>query len=281
MAQKKILVIQDMSCTGRCSITVALPLLSACGFETAVVPTSVLSTHTGGFVDYYHIDLTDDMDGILEHWKKLNMHFDGIYVGFLASKSQVDNTIRFIEQVKDEATIIFVDPAMADEGELYSLLPEGFPKEMKRLCAMSNVMVPNMSEAFMLLDMEYEEGPYEERKIEEMLKKLAKINETQVILTGVSFEDNRIGAASYHTCGDFHFYACRYVDGMFYGAGDVFMSVLVGAIMNDLTIPRSIDISCEFVLDCIERTVMEAEDYRYGLNFEQGIPFLLRLLNKI
>lgn len=282
MTQKKVLTIQDISCTGRCSITVALPLLSACGLETAIIPTSILSTHTGGFVNYHHRDLTEDMDAILEHWETLNLHFDAIYVGFLANEAQVTNTLRLVERLRNDATLLFVDPAMADEGQLYSLLPEDFPNQMRRLCEVADVIVPNMTEAFLLLQQEYQRGPYSEQQIEEMLQKLSKINHSQVILTGVMLDDAHMGAASYNPgTRNFHNYSRKKMEGIFYGTGDVFMSALIGAMLNDHTIDDSINIACEFVLDCIERTVAEKADYRYGVDFEQGIPFLLQLLGKI
>lgn len=279
MTQKKVLTIQDISCTGRCSITVALPVLSACGLETAILPTSILSTHTGGFTGYHHRDLTGDMEKILEHWKTLQLHFDAIYVGFLANEAQVTNTLHVIEELRSEDTLVFVDPAMADEGELYSLLAEDFPSQMRRLCQISDVMVPNMTESFLLLQESYKPGPYDPAEIDEMLRRLAKINQSQVVMTGVTTNDREMGAASYHSgSGRTHTCSCRKQEGIFYGTGDVFMSTLIGAMLNGFSIDEGIDIACKFVLDCIERTVAAGADYRYGVDFEQGIPLLLNLL---
>lgn len=281
MAHKKVLTIQDISCTGRCSITVALPILSACGIETAILPTSVLSTHTGGFTDYYHCDLTDGMSEIAKHWKKLDLHFDAIYVGFLANARQVDEAIQLIKEFASDDTIVFVDPAMADDGELYSLLPLDFPAHMCRLCQMADVIVPNMTEAFMLLGEDYREGPYTEREVEDIIMRLSGIHRSQVIITGVNMDEVQMSVVSYHPGSqEFHEYACKRVEGTFYGTGDVFMSAFIGAMLNDKTIPDSIDIASEYVLDCIENTVTE-EDYRYGVNFETEIPLLLGLLGKL
>lgn len=282
MNQKKVLTIQDISCTGRCSITVALPILSACGIETAIIPTSVLSTHTSGFTGLHHRDLTGDIPKILEHWKQLAMHFDAIYVGFLANKEQVEAVITLINALKSDDTIIFVDPAMADEGEMYSILSSDFPAAMRELCKLADVIIPNMNESFLLLDQEYQKGPYKERDIEDMLKKLSDIPQSQVVMTGVSLDSYDIGAASYNPGSNtYHFYSRRKIDGTFCGTGDVFSSVLVGAVVNDFTVEEAVNIAIEYTLDCIERTVSEKQELRYGVDFEQGILFLLQLLGKI
>ena len=281
MAHKKVLTIQDISCTGRCSITVALPVLSACGLETAIVPTSILSTHTGGFTGYHHRDLTEDMSEIAKHWATLNMHFDAIYVGFLATKKQVDETIRLIQQFRSDDTIVFVDPAMADEGELYSLLSLDFPAHMRRLCQIADVIVPNMTEACMLLGEDYRPGIYSEREIEDIMMRLSTLNHSQVVITGVMMNDVQMSVVGYNTVSqEFHEYDCKHIDGVFCGTGDVFMSALVGAIVNGKTVSESIDIASEYVFRCIENTLAE-EDFRYGVNFETEIPFLLQRMGMI
>lgn len=281
MKQKKILTIQDISCTGRCSITVALPILSACGIETAIVPTSILSTHTGGFVGYHHIDLTDHMTEILEHWKTLDLHFDAIYVGFLANAAQVENTLYLIEELRSEDTLIYVDPAMADEGELYSLLPGDFPSAMRRLCEIADVFVPNMTESFLLLGEEYKDGPYSANEISDMVRRLGEINHKKVVMTGVFTDEKKIGAACYDYEQDwYHSHSDSKMPGIYYGTGDVYMSTLIGALMNGHTLSKAMDIACTFVVDCIKRNIAEKSDYRYGVDFENGIGTLLKLIGK-
>lgn len=282
MKQKKILTIQDISCTGRCSITVALPILSACGIETAIVPTSILSTHTGGFVGYHHIDLTNHMTEILEHWKTLDLHFDAIYVGFLANAAQVENTLYLIEELRDEDTLIYVDPAMADEGTLYSLLPEDFPSAMRRLCEIADVFVPNMTESFLLLGEEYKDGPYSGHEIADMVRRLSEINHKKVVMTGVFTDEKKIGAACYdYEQGWYHSHSDVKMPGVYYGTGDVYMSTLIGALMNGHSLTKSMDIACTFVVDCIKRNIAEKADYRYGVDFENGTATLLKLIGKM
>ncbi len=282
LPQIKVLTIQDISCTGRCSITVALPILSACGFNTSVVPTSVLSTHTGGFDGYYHRDLTGDMDEILNHWKTLGLRFDAIYVGFLANADQVENTIRFINELKDKNTFVFIDPAMADDGELYSLLAPEFPIAMKKLIKSGDLICPNMTEAYMLLGETYTPGPYSSEEIEVMAKMLGEIADADVVITGIDTLDGGIGAASFdHRSEAFHMYTSKKIEGFFYGTGDVFMSTLISGMLNAMSMEYAVDVACEFVVDCVERTASMESDYRYGVDFERGIPLMLRLLGII
>ncbi|MCR4717059.1 MAG: pyridoxamine kinase [Lachnospiraceae bacterium] len=279
LSQIKVLTIQDISCTGRCSITVALPMLSACGFNTSVIPTSLLSTHTGGFDGYFHRDLTGDMEQILAHWKTLDLKFDAIYIGFLANEGQVDNAIKFIEALKTPNTMVFVDPAMADEGELYSLLEPDFPDAMRKLLKYADLICPNMTEAYMLLGDNYEEGALSDKEIKNMAYKLALLSEADVVITGVETDDGAIGAACYNRGSrKFKIYTSKKVEGVYYGAGDVFMCALIGGMLHVMTLEQSMKLACDFVVDCIERSKAEGTDYRYGVDFERGIPLLLHLL---
>ena len=148
---KRIVTIQDISCFGKCSITVALPLISSMGVECAIIPTSILSTHTGGFEGFTFRDLSDDISKIAEHWKKYNIEFDAIYTGYLGSVEQINSVIDFIGDFKKENTIVFVDPAMADKGKLYTGFDSDFPSHMARLCAKADIIVPNITEASFML----------------------------------------------------------------------------------------------------------------------------------
>jgi pyridoxine kinase len=160
MKQKRILAVHDISCFGKCSLTVALPIISSTGVECAAMPTAVLSTHTGGFTGYTYRDLTDDMIPILEHWKTLDLRFDSIYTGFLGSFEQISIVSRIFDELKGKDTVIVVDPVMADNGELYPIFGKDFPKEMRKLCEKADVLIPNITEAALLLEEEYIKGPY-------------------------------------------------------------------------------------------------------------------------
>ena len=275
--QRRVAAIHDISGFGRCSLTVALPIISAAGTETVAMPTAVLSTHTGGFTGFTYRDLTEDMLPIANHWKSLDLKFDSIYTGFLGSFDQQDIVIEFFEKFKTEENLIVVDPVMADNGELYSIFTPEFAVGMRRVCSKADIIIPNVTEASLLIGERYNPGPYTEEFIEDMLKKLAALGPDRVVLTGVSFDDDHLGAASYvHSADEISYSFSKRVPGYFHGTGDVFGSALVAALMNDFDLHQASEIAVRFTTKCIRRTADAKTDIRFGVNFEQTIPELLK-----
>lgn len=274
--QKRVLAIHDISCVGKCSLTVALPIISATGIEVPSLPTAVLSTHTGGFTGFTYRDLTEDMIPILDHWNSLDLQFEGIYTGFLGSFEQIDIVCRICDEVGKNATI-FVDPVMADNGKLYGIFPDNFPQGMKKLCSKADVILPNVTEAVLMLEEEYVEGPYSKDYVEGLLKRLAAIGPRKVVLTGIYFEENKLGAAAYDAeTGEISYYFADKIPGYYHGTGDVFSSAAVAALMNGLPLSKAIEIAVDFTQRSIVRTYEAKSDIRYGVNFEAGIPKLLK-----
>lgn len=274
--QKRIVAIHDISCFGRCSLTVALPIISATGVECTVIPTAILSTHTGGFTGYTYRDLTDDITPIVDHWKTLDLRFDAIYTGFLGSFEQIDIVSRTFDRIGNDALIV-VDPVMADNGSLYKIFPENFPEGMKRLCAKADVIIPNITEAVLMLGEEYVEGPYTREYIEGLLKRLSKIGARNIILTGIFFEKDRLGAAAYDVHSNIITYHFRdTIPGYYHGTGDVFGSAVVASMLNGLTLSRANEIAVDFTVASILRTKDAGTDVRFGVNFEAGIPQLIK-----
>lgn len=274
---KRVAAINDISGFGKCSLTVALPVISAMGIEVAAVPTAVLSTHTGGFPDFTYRDLTQDMRPIAEHWKSLGISFDAIYSGFLGSVEQVDIVSEFIDDFKGDDTVVLVDPAMADGGRMYATFDRTFALSMKRLCKKADIIVPNFTEAAFMLGEDYKEPPYERAYVEDILKRLCELGPSNVVLTGVAFDGEQVGSASYDSnTGEISYSLAATVDGFFHGTGDVFASALLGAYMNGLSLARSAEIAVEYTHGCIVRTKQAGTDLRYGVDFEHGIPELLR-----
>ena len=271
-SQKRVLAIHDISCFGRCSLTVALPIISSAGIETSVIPTAVLSTHTGGFTGFTYRDLTDDIRRIADHWVSLKIRFDAIYTGFLGSFEQIDIISETFDRLKDEGTMIIVDPVMADNGELYKIFPKDFPAGMKKLCRKADVIIPNITEAVLMLNEEYREGPYTKAYIEGLLKRLGMLGAKQVVLTGVYFDDKELGAASYdvRTGEIFYSFADR-IPGYYHGTGDVFGSALVASLMNNLSLQKASEIAVNFTRDSIKRTYDAKTDIRFGVNSEAGL----------
>ncbi|MDR2163334.1 MAG: pyridoxamine kinase [Clostridiales Family XIII bacterium] len=282
--QKQVAAIHDISGFGRCSLTVALPVLSATGIQTSVMPTAVLSTHTGGFTGFTYRDLSDDILPIARHWSALGLTFDAIYTGFLASSEQVDLVIDAIGLMRSSGTVVVVDPVMADFGKLYTIFDDNFPVAMRRLCAEADVIVPNITEAALLAGVPYREGPFLKREIQDMVLSLACMvrgDALGVVLTGVMdiHDPDTIGAASYDVRTDEFAYDCAMrIEPMYHGTGDVFASVLTAAIVNGRTLADSCSAAVRYTVDSILRTKAAGTDNRYGVDFESGLHKLRELI---
>ncbi len=277
--QKRIAAIHDISCVGRCSLTVALPILSAAGLDTSVLPTAVLSTHTGGFTGFTYRDLTSDIEPISKHWQSLGLEFDAMYSGFLGSFEQIDLVANLFDTFKREGTLIMIDPVMADNGKLYSIYSPDMAKGMAKLCQKGDIIVPNLTEAAFILGREYTEGPYTKDYIENMLKELADLGPEMVVLTGVYFDDENLGAASYtKKRGEVTYNFAKKIDGYYHGTGDVFGSTLLAGLMNEFSLSEAVQIAVDYTCLCIQHTVDLKQELRYGVCFEKAIPALIEKL---
>lgn len=271
---KRIVTIQDISCLGKCSLTVALPIISAMGIETSIIPTAVLSTHTL-WDNYMCEDLTDKIPLVAKHWKNEGFSFDAIYTGYLGSIEQIDIICSFIDEFKTDENFVFVDPAMADNGELYKNFDEEFANKMRVLCGKADIIVPNLTEACMLTDTEYKKE-YDNEYITEVLKKLTELGSSKAIITGAHY-DGKYGIMSYDsTSNEYSFYAHKKIDRIFYGTGDVFSSASVGALAKGCSLAKSVEIAGEFVYESIKFTMNDKDARFYGVNFEQALPLLAK-----
>ncbi|NLP47565.1 MAG: pyridoxamine kinase [Clostridiales bacterium] len=279
MQQQRVAAIHDISGFGRCSLTVALPIISAAGIEVAVMPTAVLSSHTGGLEGYTYRDLTEDLRPFARHWKKLGLEFDAIYSGFLGSIEQIEIVEEFIEDFKKEGCLILVDPAMADSGRMYSVFDMDFALEMRRLCAMADIICPNITEAAFLLEKEYIAGPHTKEYIEELLKGLGELGPCEVVLTGVMFDRDHLGAATYDKqSGEISYAFSDIVEGTFHGTGDVFASAMLAAHLKGKSLAQSTKIAVDYTVSGIKLTKAAGTDLRYGINFEAGIGKLIEMI---
>ncbi|MDR3296312.1 MAG: pyridoxamine kinase [Clostridiales Family XIII bacterium] len=273
--QKRVAAIHDISCFGRCSLTVALPILSAAGIDTPVIPTAVLSTHTGGFEGYTYRDLTQDILPVVKHWQSLNLSFDAIYTGFLGSFEQVELISEAFDRLKGENALIVVDPVMADDGKLYALFPPNFPEGLRKLCAKADVIVPNLTEAALLLDEPYSAGPHTKEEIGRILRSLHALGPEKVVVTGVSFDGKQLGAASFDAkTGDVAYASAPRIEPMYHGTGDVFASALVAALLQGCTLAQACEAAVRFTVDSIARSKESGTDNRFGVNFEEGLAGL-------
>ena len=282
MTQKRVAAIHDISGFGKCSLTVALPIISAAGIEVSAIPTAVLSTHTGGIEGFTYRDLTEDMAPFAKHWKSLNLHFNAIYSGFLGSFEQIDIVSNIFDMLKTYDTLIMVDPCMADNGKLYSIYNESMVSGMVKLCRKANIIVPNLTEAAFMLNKPFIEGPYTKKYIEDTLKELATLGCKKVVITGVYFDDKTLGAASYDCVKNEITYSFnKIVKGSFHGTGDVFASALLSGILNGFSLTESTQIAVDFTYNSIHSTELAQTDRRFGVNFEENLPNFIKSLKLI
>ena len=250
---KRIVTIQDISCVGKCSLTVALPIISAAGVEAAIIPTAVLSTHTM-FKNFTCKDLDDQILPIAKHWKDEGITFDAFYTGYLANAAQIEKVITLIESLKQDGNLVIIDPAMADNGKLYPAFDSEFPKEMAKLCAKADIVLPNITEAF------------------------AAQGAKKVVLTGAAF-DGSYGVLVYDSETDeFYSYQQEKIDAAFHGTGDIFSSAFTGSLVRGKSLEESVKIAADYTAECIRITKASPDANWYGVDFERAIPFLLKLL---
>lgn len=274
---KRAVTIQDISCFGKCSITVALPLISAMGIECAVIPTAVLSTHTGGFTGYTFRDLTDDIPKIAEHWKSEGLAFDGVYTGYLGSAKQAQIIENFIDEFAPP--LVFVDPVMADNGKLYAGFTDEIIGVMRHLCGKADVIVPNLTEAAFMLGEEFRRpGEYDEEYIHGLLKRLSELGAGLSVVTGVTYDLGRQGAVGYdRKTGEFSEFFAENLPVQCHGTGDVFSSTMFGAMLLGKSAAESMKLAALMTVDCIRHTMGDESSW-YGVKFEECIPSLLKML---
>lgn len=273
---KRIITLQDISCVGRCSITVALPVISAMGVECGILPTAVLSTHTM-FKHFTCKDLSDQIEPISDAWETEQITFDGIYTGYLASEGQCRQVCHFFDRFGNADNLILVDPAMADNGKLYPAFGDSFPAAMAEVCAKADVILPNITEACLLTGMPYK-TIYDEAYIRTLLEKLLELGCGAAALTGVSYEPEKLGVAYLTKDGKSFSYFTRKCPQSFHGTGDLYSSVVMGGLMRGMSLDDALSIAADFVVECIEATATSASARWYGVEFESQIPKLCAMV---
>lgn len=276
---KRVITVQDISCVGKCSLTVALPVISAMGVEACVLPTAVLSTHTA-FKGFTFRDLTADISAITSHWKQEKIGFDAIYTGYLGSFEQIELMHSLIADFGGGSTRVIVDPCMGDNGALYSGFTPDFAKAMAVLCSKADVIVPNLTEASFMLDVPYVAAGYTKEYIEDLVQKLAGLGSRRVVLKGVSFDDKKIGIVSYDSQNQkINWYFHERMPQSFHGTGDIFASVLTGALVRGFELQDACRLAADFVVEAIRATLSHKDYNWYGVDFESAIPYLVEKIN--
>ncbi len=276
MSYKKILTIQDISCVGQCSLTVALPILSACGLETCVLPSAVLSTHTAGFTGYTFRDLTEDIPAIRDHWIREGIRFSAIYTGYLGSTRQIDYVASIFQTTGTDDCVKVVDPAMADNGRLYPGFDGAFVEAMKGLCAQADYILPNITESCFLTGLEYR-TEYDASYIDEHIGKLTALGCKNIILTGVSFRPGKTGIMVVEE-GVKRYYEHELLPNSCHGTGDIYASAFVGAFVRGKDAYTAAQIAANYTMACIRATA-EEQDHWYGAKFEPVLGGLIQAVN--
>ena len=272
MTYKKILTVQDISCVGQCSLTVALPILSAAGHETCILPSAVLSTHTGGFTGYTFRDLTEDIPAITAHWQKEKISFDAIYTGYLGSGKQIAYVKEMLHTLGNDSFVSIVDPAMADNGKLYPGFDQDFVDQMKTLVFAADIILPNITEACLLTGVDYR-VKYDAQYIADLLARLRESGAKTVILTGVSYNDSTTGVVVLEGESS-SYYEHRKIPRSSHGTGDVYASSFVGAYLRGKPAYEAAGIAAEYTVRCIENTIDDPTHW-YGVKFEPVLPYLI------
>ena len=277
---KRVLSIQDISCVGKCSLTVALPILSAAGLEAAILPTAVLSTHTA-FKNFTFRDLSGDIQAITDHWMQEKISFEGIYTGYLGSFEQIQLVGKIFADFDHDQMLKFVDPAMGDNGKLYVGFDEAFARKMGELCGKADIIVPNLTEAAFMLGEKFMGSEYSEADIKSLLKRLCKLGAKTAVLTGISFDDKLCGAMAYDSNENkFIEYYAEKLPVSFHGTGDVFASACFAALMHGQPLQKALRTAVEYTVESIRCTISYPNHNWYGVDFESAIKKLLQLLSE-
>ena len=285
---KRVLTVQDISCVGKCSLTAAIPVISAMGIEVCPLPTAILSNHTA-FSSFSFLDLTDKIPEILNEWKKQGFHFDAIYTGYLGSIKQIDLVHKILDEFAQNDTLVVIDPCMADNGKLYTGFSQDFVKQMAKLCGRANVILPNMTEACFLVNQDYDIFTHTNESITKLMEKLLSLGANHVVLKGVDFSSDKIGVAYYsqknnndsrnligksmieNSIDDMKIYFHHRYEENFHGTGDLFASVVTGALVLKKELKEAVEIACDFIQESIECTLSNPNYNWYGVEFESAL----------
>ena len=281
MSTPRVAAIHDMSGFGRCSLTVAIPILSAMGIQCCPLPTAFLSTHTGGFEGFTFLDMTDELPKVAAHWKSLGLEFQAVYSGFLGSERQIAIVEDFLREFRGADTAAVIDPVMGDHGEVYQTYTPAMCAGMARLAELADVITPNLTEAALLLGVPYDALPAGEAGCREIVERLSLDGRRSVVLTGASTAPELTGAMCFDAkTGRTEAVQTRRVPQEFHGTGDVFASVLTGALVQGASLPDAVRQAVDFVRACAERTAKAGIPMREGVEFEPLLGLLAQPVDK-
>lgn len=275
MTTPRVAAIHDMSGFGRCSLTVAIPVLSAMGVQCCPLPTAFLSTHTGGFTGFTFLDMTEEMPKVAAHWQELDLRFHAIYSGFLASERQIGIVSDFIRTFRRSDTLVVIDPVMGDDGKAYQTYTSALCSGMTHLAELADVITPNLTEAAFLLGRSYDQLPQEEAGLQELVRELGLHGRRSVVLTGVSLSPGKTGAMCFDAkTSRTETVQVDMIAHPLLGTGDIFASVLTGALVRGDTLFSAATQAADFVRACAVHTAAQDLPLREGVDFEPMLGLL-------
>lgn len=284
MSTPRVAAIHDLSGFGRCSLTVALPILSAMGVQCCPLPTAFLSTHTGGFTGFTFLDMTEELPKVAEHWRSLDLRFQAIYSGFLGSERQIGMVADFIQTFRDPDTLVVVDPVMGDDGKPYQTYTPAMCAGMARLAELADVITPNLTEAAFLLNRDYGDlleggrALHDEAALRRLTEELSLGGKRSVALTGAALSPGQTGAMCFDArTGRAEAVQTEFVAHPLHGTGDVFASVLTGGLLRGDSLRDAAALAVEFIHACAVRTVEQGLSLQEGVDFE---PLLGKLIDR-
>ena len=269
---RRVVAVHDISGFGRCSLTVIIPALSAMGVQVCPVPTAVLSTHTGGLGEVVMRDLTDYILPALNHYKTLHLSFDAVYTGFLGSQTQIGHCLEFFQAFPDSLKV--VDPVMGDHGKAYRTCGKELQAGMAKLVSAADIITPNLTEACILLNQSYEFNSLTHSQAKSMLARLSEMGPSKVIITGIQLATGEMANIGYdRNAGAYWYVPCDYVPVSYPGTGDIYASVLVGALLTGDSLSIAMGRATSFVELAIKTTFSYGTDPRYGVMLENSLPW--------
>ena len=269
--QKRILAINDISCMGKCSLTVALPIISSVGHECVILPTALLSTHTAqGFGDFVSFNMTEQMKQIADHFERLDTRFDAIYSGYIVSPDQTDYIYEMVNKLADNNTLVVVDPVLGDNGRLYRGFTQNNIEAIKRLCSVADVITPNLTEASLLTGIESDGVHMTKEGVESILAALSALCKKKIVITGIEMSDGELTTAVMDVeKGETTLYTRPKISGSVHGSGDVFASALTALYLDGMTFDTAIEKALDFTLSAIADSAEDSDSRWYGINFEK------------
>lgn len=277
MTTPRVAAIHDMSGFGRCSLTVAIPVLSAMGVQCCPLPTAFLSTHTGGFTGFTFLDMTEEMPKVAAHWQELDLRFHAIYSGFLASERQIGIVSDFIRTFRRSDTLVVIDPVMGDDGKAYQTYTSALCSGMTHLAELADVITPNLTEAAFLQGRPYDQLPQEEAGLQELVRELGLHGRRSVVLTGVSLSPGKTGAMCFDAkTSRTETVQVDMIAHPLLGTGDIFASVLTGALVRGDTLFSAAAQAADFVRACAVHTAAQDLPLREGVDFEPMLGLLTK-----